>query len=83
MHITIELNSTLDRYLPDDAPLERTRIELFEEETPLSLIDRLRIPHHNVHLVFVNGLLLQKTQWEGSKLVDGDVVSLWPLLAGG
>lgn len=83
MHITVELNSTLDRFLPDDAPLEHDQLELPEEETPLSLIERLAIPNHHIHLLFLNGNLLQRSQWCSSKLTDGDVVSLWPLLAGG
>ena len=81
--ITLELNTTLDIYLPDDAPAERGVVEASAGETPLSLIERLGIPRHDVHLVFLNGALLPEGRWGQALLNDGDVLSLWPLLAGG
>ena len=83
MTITLELNSLLDDFLPDDAPLGRGRLDLAEGGTVQAVIDRLGIPPHRVHLAYVNGRLLDRSLWEDRALCDGDVVALWPLLAGG
>jgi sulfur carrier protein ThiS len=83
VRITLELNSTLDQFLPDDAPLEHDQLELDDEMSPLSLIEKLAIPPHTIHLVFLDGRLLQKDEWATLTLSEGDTLSIWPLLAGG
>lgn len=54
----------------------------YETPDPLTvgeLVDRLRIPRKELHLVFVNGLHAELDQ----VLADGDRVGLFPAVGGG
>lgn len=83
MKITVKAHSLLDEYLPAGAAYEETTIEVEPGASPLALLTQLGIPRHRVNLVFVNDVLLREPEWSAAKLDDGDVVALWPLLAGG
>lgn len=70
MKITFKLFATLTDYLP----LAARRANLIE---PFGLPPRL------VHLVMVNGHYIQPAERLTRTLVDGDVLAIWPPIAGG
>lgn len=51
--------------------------------SPLQALQHFGIPQKEVHLVLVNGVYLDVSQWGEHRLNDGDVVSVWPPVAGG
>jgi sulfur carrier protein ThiS len=83
MLITLRLRSLLDEYLPWEASGDEIEINVEEEATPADLIDRMGIPGHRVHLVLRNGRFVSPEQRRVITLREGDVVELWPLVAGG
>jgi sulfur carrier protein ThiS len=82
--ITFKLYASLTDYLP---PAARTgnRIELeLPEGTPIArVIEPYGMPPKLVHLVLVNGVYVPPEQRLTRVLVDGDVLAIWPPIAGG
>ena len=83
MKITVKAHSLLDEYLPLEASYEEATAETSDGECPLGLVDQLGIPRHRVNMILVNDELLLKRDWSKRLLCEGDVVALWPLVAGG
>jgi sulfur carrier protein ThiS len=54
-----------------------------EAATIATVIAPLRIPARLVHLVLVNGLYVPPAERGARRFRDGDVVAIWPPIAGG
>lgn len=63
---------------------ERNAVVLQVEEavTPNELIDRFAVPRAQAHLVLVNGVYVPAGERDRA-LRDGDVLAIWPPVAGG
>ncbi len=84
MKITFKLYAGLTDYLP---LAERTsnRMELdLPVGTPISkVIEPFGLPQKMVHLVLVNGTYVAPEQRLSHVLQEGDVLAIWPPIAGG
>ena len=84
MKITFKLFATLTDYLPPHARGDN-QVEL--EVDPAASIDQIvapyGLPHRLVHLVLVNGVFVPPDQRATRTLAEGDVLAIWPPIAGG
>jgi sulfur carrier protein ThiS len=84
MHITLKLYATLTDYLPADARRENlVHLDVDESATITSLIEPLGMPARLVHLVLVNGVYIPPAERATRAFQDGDVLAIWPPIAGG
>jgi molybdopterin converting factor small subunit len=79
VRVEVQLFATLGTYLPPGAVGDRVAFDIPDETTVGDLIRSLRIPADLECLAVVNGI----DAAPGHRLVDGDVLSLFPPLAGG
>ena len=79
MRIEIQLFATLSEYRPGGASGEGVTVEVPEGTTVQELVQALKIPPDVECLRVVNGCDASSDQ----RLVEGDVLSLFPPLAGG
>jgi sulfur carrier protein ThiS len=84
MKITFKLYASLTDYLPADARTGN-RIELdVPADAPIAkVIEPFALPHKMVHLVLVNGVYVPPEQRLTQVLKEGDVLAIWPPIAGG
>jgi molybdopterin converting factor small subunit len=84
MKITFKLFATLTDYLPAEAR-RSNQIDLdIDPATPISqIIEPFGMPPKLVHLVLVNGKYIQPEQRLSATLQEGDVLAIWPPIAGG
>jgi molybdopterin converting factor small subunit len=83
MRITIKLYAMLTEYLPANAEKNEARLELKDDTTINGTIEHLKLPQNLVHLVLLNGIYIQPEQLSETSLKDGDVLAIWPPVAGG
>jgi len=81
--VEFKLFASLMMYLPPQARQQSVRLEMPEGSTVHDLMDRFRVPREQAHLVICNGLFLPPSQREVYRLQEGDVIALWPPVAGG
>lgn len=82
--VTLKLYASLERYLPAGSVENSIQVALAaEENTALDLLRRFNVPPKAAHLVLVNGFYLNHEQRASDALRDGDVVAMWPPVAGG
>lgn len=84
MRVTFKLYAMLSDYLPDEA--RRTNaidLDLPPGRTVGQVIEEFNLPPKLVHLVLVNGNYIQPAEREGRGLAEGDVLAIWPPIAGG
>jgi sulfur carrier protein ThiS len=84
MHITFKLYASLTKYLPHEARYDnRIPLELPEGSSIQQVIEPYGMPKELVHLVLINGVYVPPDERMSRVLVDGDVLAIWPPIAGG
>jgi sulfur carrier protein ThiS len=84
MRITFKLYAGLTQYLPHEARVGNAMpLDLPEGSTVLQAMQPFDLPMKIVKLVLVNGVYVAPEQWAEQALKDGDVLAIWPPVAGG
>jgi molybdopterin converting factor small subunit len=84
MKITLKLFASLTDYLPTDAKYTNVvALDIDAASTIGQLVERYRLPEKLVHLVLVNGVYVAPDQRDSRTLAEGDVLAIWPPIAGG
>ena len=83
MNVTLKLFATLSDHLPAGTRGNQITLPLADGTTVKEAIDRLNLPPRLVHLVLVNGVYVPPAQRGARALADGDVLAIWPPVAGG
>lgn len=84
MQITFKLFATLTDYLPPDARRSNQLVlDVAPEATISEIIEPFGLPPKLVHLVLVNGKYIEPEQRLSATLNNGDVLAIWPPIAGG
>jgi sulfur carrier protein ThiS len=84
MQITFKLYASLTDYLP--AAQRRSNqmsLEVAPDATIASIIEPFALPMKMVHLVLINGSYVPPEQRATRTLSEGDVLAIWPPIAGG
>ncbi len=84
MNITLKLFATLTDYLPPESRYPNvTQLELDEGATVGMVVEQKALPPKWVHLVLVNGKYIEPEKRASHVLQAGDVLAIWPPIAGG
>jgi len=84
MKITFKLYASLTDYLPAAARIgNRIELEVAPDATIAQIIEPYGMPIKLVHLVLVNGVYIPPDQRASRTFVEGDVLAIWPPIAGG
>lgn len=84
MQITFKLYASLGDHLPADKRRgNEMPLELPDGSTVMQAIAPFNLPMKLVHLVLVNGHFIPPEQRDTRVLVEGDVLAIWPPIAGG
>jgi molybdopterin synthase sulfur carrier subunit len=84
MKITLKLFATLTEYLPPESRYTNiVELDVPGQTTVGTIIAEKQLPAKWVHLVLVNGRYIDPDKRDQQVLVDGDVLAIWPPIAGG
>ena len=83
MIVTVKLFTVLRNKLPPESDGEKVELEVPEGTTPRKIIERMDIPKELAHLVMVDGIHLLPGDIEERVLKAGEVLSIFPPIAGG
>ena len=84
MKITFKLFATLTDYLPVTARRSNiVELDVAPDASISQIIEPFGMPPQLVHLVLVNGHYIQPDKRLTHTLVEGDVLAIWPPIAGG
>jgi sulfur carrier protein ThiS len=84
MKITFKLFATLTDYLPPEARrANQLDLEVASTDSIATIIEPFGLPPKLVHLVLVNGRYVAPELRASTTLNDGDVLAIWPPIAGG
>jgi len=79
MEIKVKLFATLRDYLPKNSDGKSCQLEIDEKTTIKQILDQFKIPEEIPKIILVNGLRGSIDQ----TLKEGDVLSIFPPVAGG
>jgi molybdopterin converting factor small subunit len=79
MEVKVKLFATLRDYLPKDSDGKSCQVEIDEKTTIEQILTQLNVPGEIPKIILVNGLQGSADQ----TLKDGDVLSIFPPVAGG
>lgn len=84
MKITFKLYAMLTDHLPPEARGgNRVELDIAPESTISDVIAPFALPMKLVHLVLINGHYVAPEDRATRMLVEGDVLAIWPPIAGG
>ena len=83
VQVEFKLFATLMEYLPAGARGHSVVVDLSEGTTIYELMDQFHVPREQAHLVVRNGVYVHFSERDTYQLQDGDVIALWPPVAGG
>ena len=83
MQIKLKLFATLTDYLPAGAVKNEIALAVDERTTIDQLIARFNLPRSLVHLVLINGVYIYPDERLAKTFTNGDVLAIWPPIAGG
>lgn len=83
MQITFKLFASLTDYLPATRKDNAIALDIAPETTIEDLVKRFQVPAKQVHLVLINGVFVPPQERASRSIKDGDVLAIWPPVAGG
>jgi len=84
MNITLKLFASLTDFLPAQAKYTNfVELDVPPQATIGQIISNFSLPEKWVHLVLVNGRYIAAQDRANYCLSDGDVLAIWPPVAGG
>ncbi|HBH39898.1 MAG TPA: molybdopterin synthase sulfur carrier subunit [Curvibacter sp.] len=84
MKITFKLYASLTDYLPPQARGDnRIELDVASGATIAQVSEPFGLPNKLVHLVLVNGVYVPPAERATRTLSEGDVLAIWPPIAGG
>jgi len=84
MKVIFKLYATLQDYLPAEA--KRTNAQTLQLEggtTVQQVIERFALPQKLCHLVLIDGTFVPPGERAARVLEDGEILAIWPPVAGG
>jgi sulfur carrier protein ThiS len=84
MRITFKLYASLTDYLPVERGTgNQVPLDVAPGATIATVIEPFKLPMKLVHLVLINGVFVPPEARPTRELVEGDVLAIWPPIAGG
>ena len=84
MRITFKLYASLAQHLPPEAGGgNEVLIDVPTDATIADIIAPYQLPMKLVHLVLINGVYVEPKDRPSRTLSEGDVLAIWPPIAGG
>ncbi len=84
MKITLKLFASLTDYLPPAVKYTNMlEMDVASDASISQIIGPMALPEKMVHLVLVNGKYVEPADRLTRTLVEGDVLAIWPPIAGG
>ncbi|NBQ90788.1 MAG: MoaD/ThiS family protein [Betaproteobacteria bacterium] len=84
MKITFKLYASLAQHLPPEAAGgNAVQIDIAPQSTIADIIAPFHLPMKLVHLVLINGVYVGPEDRATRTLNEGDVLAIWPPIAGG
>ena len=84
MKITFKLFASLTDYLPVEARYSNVlELDIAPEASIIQIIEPYGLPPKLVHLVLINGKYIDADKRLTQTLNEGDVLAIWPPIAGG
>ncbi|MEZ5453733.1 MAG: MoaD/ThiS family protein [Thiothrix sp.] len=84
MNITLKLYANLSHLLPAHAQYNAAQVSVADNASLNMVIDQFRVPRESAHLVLLNGVFVcHEDRDQPGRLKAGDVLAIWPPVAGG
>jgi molybdopterin converting factor small subunit len=83
MRITFKLYAGLGDYLPAGARDNATSAEIVPGTSAHAALQLFNVPRERAHLMLLNGIYLNASERDARALKEGDVLAVWPPVAGG
>jgi len=78
MKLLVKYHGELATYFPKTSEDNSTNVDIGENESLMSVMDKFSIPSDKINLILVNGVNVDKNLAADHYFVDGDTLAVWP-----
>jgi hypothetical protein len=78
MQLILKYHGDLSNYFSNDSEENMTRIDVDDEDSIYSVIDKFNIPREKINLILVNGVKVKEDDCATFRFSEGDVMAVWP-----
>ncbi len=79
MQVILKYHGDLIRYFSPPDEEHATRVDIDEQDSVFTIIERFQIPREKINLVLVNGIKVKIEECDSYRFTDGDILAIWPL----
>lgn len=84
VRVTVKLYASLSKYLPDVYRKSHAMpMDVSDETTIETILEPFGMPPGSIKLVVVNGVFIPPSARATTRFIEGDVLAIWPPVAGG
>ena len=78
MKLLVKYHGELVEFFPELSEDNSTNVEIKEDDSIMSVIDKFSIPSEKINLILVNGVNVDKDLAADHYFADGDTLAVWP-----
>ena len=79
MQVILKYHGELVQYFPPADEAHAARVDVNDQDSVFTIIERFNIPRDKINLVLVNGVKVEIDECEGYRFTDGDTLAIWPI----
>ena len=78
MHLTFKYHGELSEFFSGSDEDNVIKMDIDENESVFSIIEKYNIPREKISLVLVNGINVKHDDCDAYRFSDGDTLAVWP-----
>jgi len=79
MQLQLKYHGELSNYFPDNSDENIITVNINQDDSICSVMDKFNIPHAKISLILVNGINVKDYDCENYRFSDGDTLAIWPV----
>ena len=79
MQLILKYHGELVEYFPENSEENMTRVDIDDEDSVFTIMEKFKIPRNKINLILVNGVKINHDDCESYRFSDGDTLAVWPV----
>jgi hypothetical protein len=79
MKLIVKYHGDLAEYFPGSTEEKMASVSIGADDSIISVMEKFCIPSEIINFILVNGIKVDKDDFEKHRFSDGDILAVWPM----